>query len=194
MLEARATQDELMDDPALDAATYTHVLHDLAQAVSHRRACLCIQTCKLLRNIVQPSDLLVAAHQAAEQVAGAVADPAVDVRQEIDEPVEHCVVPLEEPLDRCGDGLPAPVLHRGVREHLDEPPLHGVRIVDGRNVNEPVEHVMRRAHIARAEALQLPLRLPPQLPGPRPLAIPAHDCGVLQPNRPVFSTDERSCI
>ena len=31
MLEARATQDELMDDPALDAATYTHVLHDLAQ-------------------------------------------------------------------------------------------------------------------------------------------------------------------
>ena len=31
MLEARATQDELMDDPALDAATYTDVLHDLAQ-------------------------------------------------------------------------------------------------------------------------------------------------------------------
>ncbi len=31
MLEARATQDELMDDPALDAATYTEVLHDLAQ-------------------------------------------------------------------------------------------------------------------------------------------------------------------
>ena len=31
MLEARAAQDELMDDPALDAATYTDVLHDLAQ-------------------------------------------------------------------------------------------------------------------------------------------------------------------
>lgn len=31
MLEARATTEELMDDPALDAATYTTVLHDLAQ-------------------------------------------------------------------------------------------------------------------------------------------------------------------
>ena len=31
MLEARATAEELMDDPALDAATYTKVLHDLAQ-------------------------------------------------------------------------------------------------------------------------------------------------------------------
>ena len=31
MLAERATQDELMDDPALDAGTYTQVLHDLAQ-------------------------------------------------------------------------------------------------------------------------------------------------------------------
>jgi SAM-dependent methyltransferase len=31
MLAERATADELMDDPALDAATYTRVLHDLAQ-------------------------------------------------------------------------------------------------------------------------------------------------------------------
>ncbi|MXO53121.1 methyltransferase domain-containing protein [Erythrobacter pelagi] len=31
MLEQRSTQEELMDDPALDAATYTEVLHDLAQ-------------------------------------------------------------------------------------------------------------------------------------------------------------------
>lgn len=31
MLETRATQDELMDDPALDAGTYTEVLQDLAQ-------------------------------------------------------------------------------------------------------------------------------------------------------------------
>ena len=31
MLAERATQDELMDDPALDAVTYTQVLHDLAQ-------------------------------------------------------------------------------------------------------------------------------------------------------------------
>lgn len=31
MLEARATAEELMDDPALDAGTYTEVLHDLAQ-------------------------------------------------------------------------------------------------------------------------------------------------------------------
>jgi 2-polyprenyl-3-methyl-5-hydroxy-6-metoxy-1,4-benzoquinol methylase len=31
MLEARATAEELMDDPALDAATYTRVLHDLSQ-------------------------------------------------------------------------------------------------------------------------------------------------------------------
>jgi 2-polyprenyl-3-methyl-5-hydroxy-6-metoxy-1,4-benzoquinol methylase len=30
MLAERATQDELMDDPALDAGTYTEVLHDLA--------------------------------------------------------------------------------------------------------------------------------------------------------------------
>ncbi len=31
MLANRATADELMDDPALDARTYTEVLHDLAQ-------------------------------------------------------------------------------------------------------------------------------------------------------------------
>lgn len=31
MLAERATADELMDDPALDARTYTEVLHDLAQ-------------------------------------------------------------------------------------------------------------------------------------------------------------------
>lgn len=31
MLAERATADELMDDPALDAGTYTEVLHDLAQ-------------------------------------------------------------------------------------------------------------------------------------------------------------------
>jgi len=31
MLEQRASREELMDDPALDAATYTEVLHDLAQ-------------------------------------------------------------------------------------------------------------------------------------------------------------------
>jgi 2-polyprenyl-3-methyl-5-hydroxy-6-metoxy-1,4-benzoquinol methylase len=31
MLAERALADELMDDPALDAATYTRVLHDLAQ-------------------------------------------------------------------------------------------------------------------------------------------------------------------
>jgi SAM-dependent methyltransferase len=31
MLADRATDDELMDDPALDAGTYTDVLHDLAQ-------------------------------------------------------------------------------------------------------------------------------------------------------------------
>jgi SAM-dependent methyltransferase len=31
MLAERATRDELMDDPALDAGTYTEVLHDLAQ-------------------------------------------------------------------------------------------------------------------------------------------------------------------
>jgi 2-polyprenyl-3-methyl-5-hydroxy-6-metoxy-1,4-benzoquinol methylase len=31
MLAERAIADELMDDPALDAATYTSVLHDLAQ-------------------------------------------------------------------------------------------------------------------------------------------------------------------
>jgi 2-polyprenyl-3-methyl-5-hydroxy-6-metoxy-1,4-benzoquinol methylase len=31
MLAERAIADELMDDPALDAATYTRVLHDLAQ-------------------------------------------------------------------------------------------------------------------------------------------------------------------
>ena len=31
MLETRATAEELMDDPALDAGTYTAVLHDLAQ-------------------------------------------------------------------------------------------------------------------------------------------------------------------
>jgi 2-polyprenyl-3-methyl-5-hydroxy-6-metoxy-1,4-benzoquinol methylase len=31
MLEARATAEELMDDPALDAAVYAQVLHDLAR-------------------------------------------------------------------------------------------------------------------------------------------------------------------
>ena len=31
MLETRATQEELMDDPALDAATYHAVLGDLAK-------------------------------------------------------------------------------------------------------------------------------------------------------------------
>ena len=31
MLAERAIADELMDDPSLDAATYTQVLHDLAQ-------------------------------------------------------------------------------------------------------------------------------------------------------------------
>jgi SAM-dependent methyltransferase len=31
MLAERATREELMDDPALDAGTYTEVLHDLAQ-------------------------------------------------------------------------------------------------------------------------------------------------------------------
>ena len=31
MLAERATRDELMDDPALDAETYTQVLHDLAR-------------------------------------------------------------------------------------------------------------------------------------------------------------------
>ena len=31
MLDERAFEDELMDDPALDAGTYTRVLHDLAQ-------------------------------------------------------------------------------------------------------------------------------------------------------------------
>lgn len=31
VLEKRATEDELMDDPALDAGTYTRVLHDLAR-------------------------------------------------------------------------------------------------------------------------------------------------------------------
>ena len=34
MLEERASREELMDDPALDAATYTEVLHDLAQVNS----------------------------------------------------------------------------------------------------------------------------------------------------------------
>ncbi|NCP23021.1 MAG: methyltransferase domain-containing protein [Erythrobacter sp.] len=34
MLEQRASREELMDDPALDAATYTEVLHDLAQVNS----------------------------------------------------------------------------------------------------------------------------------------------------------------